>query len=110
MQAKTIKMICGFREIPVSEIAEKLDKTTSNFYQMLKRDNFREKELEEIAAALNCDLKISFIDRDTGKEFQRKPGFNLPGFLACHHQCNGANRCGRPKMGVSTINTYSYFL
>jgi len=69
MQAKTIKMICGFREIPVSEIAEKLDKTTSNFYQMLKRDNFREKELEEIAAALNCDLKISFIDRDTGKEF-----------------------------------------
>ena len=49
MQTKTIKMICGYREIPVSDLAEKLNKSTSNFYQMLKRDNFRESELEEIA-------------------------------------------------------------
>lgn len=69
MQTKIIKMICGYREMPVSAIAEKLDKTTSNFYQMLKRDNFREKELELIADILNCDLKISFVDRETGKEF-----------------------------------------
>lgn len=69
MQTKIIKMICGFREIPVSAVAEKLNKTTSNFYQMLKRDNFREKELEEIADILDCDIKISFIDRKTGKEF-----------------------------------------
>ena len=69
MQTKTIKMICGFREIPVSDVATKLNKTTSNFYQMLKRDNFREKELEQIAEILNCDLKISFIDKETGKEF-----------------------------------------
>lgn len=69
MQTKTIKMICGYREIPVSEVAEKLNKSTSNFYQMLKRDNFRESELEEIARILNCDLKIIFIDRETKKEF-----------------------------------------
>lgn len=69
MQTKTIKMICGFREIPVSDLATKLDKTTSNFYQMLKRDNFREKELEQIADILGCDLKISFVDRETGREF-----------------------------------------
>lgn len=69
MQTKIIKMICGFREMPVSDLAEKIDKTTSNFYQMLKRDNFRERELEEIASVLGCDLKITFIDRETGKEF-----------------------------------------
>lgn len=69
MQTKNIKMICGYREIPVSEVAEKLNKSTSNFYQMLKRDNFRESELVEIADILGCDLKISFIDRETGKEF-----------------------------------------
>lgn len=69
MQAKIIKMICGFREVPVSDVAQKLNKTTSNFYQMMKRDNFREKELEQIADILNCDLKISFIDRETGREF-----------------------------------------
>ena len=69
MQTKTIKMICGYREIPVSDLAEKLNKSTSNFYQMLKRDNFRESELEEIAHALGCNIKISFVDKSTGKEF-----------------------------------------
>ena len=44
MQTKTIKMICGYREIPVSE-------------------------LEEIADALGCNIKISFVDKSTGKEF-----------------------------------------
>lgn len=69
MQTKVIKMICGYREIPISELAEKLNKSTSNFYQMLKRDNFRESELQEIANILGCNLEIKFIDRETGKEF-----------------------------------------
>lgn len=69
MQTKNIKMICGFREMPISELAKKLDKSTSNFYQMLKRDNFRESELSEIADALGCDIKIAFVDRETGREF-----------------------------------------
>ena len=69
MQTKIIKMICGFREIPVSDLAEKLGKSTSNFYQILKRADFRESELKEIAAALGCDLKIEFVDRETGRSF-----------------------------------------
>ena len=62
-------MICGYRDVKLSDLANRLDKSTSNFYQMLKRDNFRENELEEIANALNCDLSIKFVDRETGKEF-----------------------------------------
>lgn len=69
MQTKNIKMICGYREMPISELAKKLDKSTSNFYQMLKRDNFRESELSEIADSLGCDIKIAFVDRETGREF-----------------------------------------
>lgn len=69
VQARIIKMLCGFREIPLSDLAEKLGKSTSNFYQMLKRDNFRESELQQIADILNCDLKITFVDRESGKEF-----------------------------------------
>lgn len=69
MQSKIIKMICGYRDVKLSDLANRLDKSTSNFYQMLKRDNFRENELEEIANALNCDLSIKFVDRETGKEF-----------------------------------------
>ena len=62
-------MICGYRDVKLSDLANRLDKSTSNFYQMLKRDNFRENELEEIANALNCDISIKFVDRETGKEF-----------------------------------------
>lgn len=69
MQTKKIKMLCGYREMKLSDLAKKWNKSTSNFYQMLKRDNFRENELEEIAKILNCDLSIKFVDRETGKEF-----------------------------------------
>ena len=62
-------MICGYRDLKLSDLSNRLDKSTSNFYQMLKRDNFRENELEEIANVLNCDLSIKFVDRETGKEF-----------------------------------------
>lgn len=69
MQAKIIKMICGYRDIALSDLAAKLHKSTSNFYQIIKRDDFRESELQEIADALGCDLRITFIDRETGREF-----------------------------------------
>ena len=32
-----------------------------------KRNTFKVSELEKVADALNADLKISFIDRDTGE-------------------------------------------
>ena len=33
----------------------------------MKRDNFTEKDLREIAAALNCTFKTEFILNDTGE-------------------------------------------
>lgn len=69
MQSKIIKMILAFKNQSVSDLASKLDKSPNNMLQILKRDNLREKELEQIADALDCDLKIEFIDRQTGKIF-----------------------------------------
>ena len=69
MQSKIIKMILAFKNQSVSDLASKLDKSPNNMLQILKRDNLREKELEQIADALDCDLKIEFIDRPTGKIF-----------------------------------------
>lgn len=69
MQSQIIKMIAAYKNINVSDIAKALNKSTSNFYQMLKRDNFRESELQEIAAVLGCNLEIKFIDQETKKEF-----------------------------------------
>lgn len=68
-QSKIIKMIMGFKGIKGSELAKSLNKSPSNLFQIFSRDNFRTQELEEIANALNCDIKITWIDRETGKEF-----------------------------------------
>jgi hypothetical protein len=34
----------------------------------MKRDNFSEKELREIAEVLGCGVQISFVDNETGEE------------------------------------------
>lgn len=68
-QSKIIKMIMGFKGVKSSELAKALNKSPSNLFQIFSRDNFRVQELEEIADALNCDVKITWVDRETGKEF-----------------------------------------
>lgn len=64
-----IKMILGYRDMNISDLADKLNTSRPNLSQKFKRDNFSEKELTEIADALGCDLSIKFVDRETGKEF-----------------------------------------
>jgi hypothetical protein len=51
-----------------AELARKLGTTPANFYQKMKRDNFSERELREIGDVLGCDVKIVFVDRQTGEE------------------------------------------
>ena len=69
MTAKTIKMILAYKDMNISALAEKLNTSPPNLSQKMKRDNFSENELRETAEALDCDLNISFTDRETGKEF-----------------------------------------
>lgn len=64
-----IKMILGYRDLSITDLADKLNTSRPNVSQKLKRDNFTEKEMQQIADALGCDLRITFIDRATGKEF-----------------------------------------
>ena len=51
--------------ISESELARRLNITPQNFYNKMKRDNFTEKDLREIAAALGLELDIRFIDPET---------------------------------------------
>lgn len=69
MVSRQIKSLLAFKESNAAQLAEKLSCTQANISQKFKRDNFSEKEMREIADALGCDLKISFVDRETGKEF-----------------------------------------
>lgn len=54
--------------ISEAELARRLNTTPQNFNSKMKRDNFTEKDLQEIANALNCSYKINFILNDTGEE------------------------------------------
>ena len=51
-----------------AELSRRLETAPANLHNKMKRDNFSEKELREIADVLGCDVKISFVDRITGEE------------------------------------------
>ena len=63
-----IKIAAIKRGIKLIELAKKTGMSQSNLNAKMKRDNFPEKELKEIAEALNCDLIIKLKMRDTGEE------------------------------------------
>jgi len=55
------------RKMTIKELAEKIGTNGNNLSNKLSRDNFSEKELREIAEALDCDYEAAFTMRDTGK-------------------------------------------
>lgn len=62
-----IRNILWERKITIKELAEKIGTNGNNLSNKLSRDNFSEKELREIAEALDCDYDGVFTMRDTGK-------------------------------------------
>ena len=53
--------------ISEAELARRTGQTPQNMNNKYKRNTFKVSELEKVAEALDADLKISFIDRETGK-------------------------------------------
>ena len=49
-----------------SELARRMGISPQNFHNKMKRDNFTETDLQEIAEALGLRLEITFIDPETG--------------------------------------------
>ena len=66
--AKKIKLLLVERDMTMTDLAEKLNTGKSNLSQKIKRDNFSENELREIAEVLDCDYDIVFTMKDTGKQ------------------------------------------
>lgn len=54
--------------ISEAELARRLGISPQNLNNKMKRDNFAERDLQEIADALDCTLSISFKLNDTGEE------------------------------------------
>lgn len=66
--AKKINMLLIEQEITKQELAKRLGTTPSNISGKLKRDNFSEAELQEIAKACGATFEGTFIITDTGKQ------------------------------------------
>ncbi len=66
--AKKINVLLIETGISKQELAKRLGTTPSNLSGKLKRDNFSEAELQEIAAACGAVFEGNFILADTGKQ------------------------------------------
>lgn len=63
-----IKLCCVKRgDISEAELARRTGQTPQNMNNKYRRNTFKISELEKVADALGADLKITFVDRDTGK-------------------------------------------
>ncbi|KOY81244.1 helix-turn-helix domain-containing protein [Lysinibacillus macroides] len=59
--SEKIKIILGRKNMSMSDLADALGQTRQNLHNKMKRDNFSEKELQEIAAALNVGFESYFV-------------------------------------------------
>ena len=62
-----IKIILVKKKMNTVELAEKLNCSSTNLYNKFKRDNFSEKELEEIATVLGVKYHSNFEIPETGE-------------------------------------------
>lgn len=53
--------------ISEAELARRTGQTPQNMNNKFKRNTFKISELEKVADALDADLQVQFIDRETGK-------------------------------------------
>ena len=66
---ETIRIACvKCGNISEAELARRVGVSPQNFNNKMKRDNFTETDLKEIATALGLELSISFIDPKTGEK------------------------------------------
>lgn len=69
MVEKKIRQILLDKDIDINTFSKMQNMSQPNFSQKLKRDNFREKEMCDMAELLDCDVEITFRDRKTGKKY-----------------------------------------
>jgi len=66
--SEKIKIVLLKRKITITALAERINTTQSNLSGKFRRDNFSEKELQQIAEALDCDYDATFTLRDSGEK------------------------------------------
>ena len=62
-----IKIMLKRKNLTLAYLADKLGQSRQNMSNKMPRDNFTEKEMIQIAEALDCKCEITFMDNDTGE-------------------------------------------
>ena len=65
--ATKIKMLLAAKGMNMKGLAELLNTSQPNLSNKMKRENFSEKELQEIAEALGAKVEINFVLEDGTK-------------------------------------------
>lgn len=66
--SEKIKVVLKRRGMTMGQLADKTGQTRQNLSNKMSRDNFPEKELREIAEALDCEFEAYLVMRDTGEK------------------------------------------
>lgn len=64
--SEKIRILLIKRKMTMSELADRMETTSQNLSNKLSRDNFTEKEMKIMSAALGCKLDITFTMDETG--------------------------------------------
>ena len=65
--AEKIRILLRRKKMTITDLADILDTSRQNLNNKLNRDNFTEKELQQIAKVLQCDFEGFFIFEDGSK-------------------------------------------
>jgi hypothetical protein len=60
-----IKIICVKRNITVAELSVKMGFSKQNLFNKLYRNDMKVSDLEKILDALDCELKIGVLDKES---------------------------------------------
>ena len=65
--AEKIRILLRRKKMTITDLADVLDTSRQNLTNKLNRDNFTEKELQQIAKVLQCNFEGFFIFEDGSK-------------------------------------------
>lgn len=66
---KYIKKVLIDKDVKQIDLAEKMGISRASLGGLISRNKMGIDKLEELANALDCDVKITFVDRENGKEY-----------------------------------------
>lgn len=66
--AEKIRVLLTRRDMNLYELSDALDISRQNLSNKMKRNNFTENDIKEIANVLGCDFEINFVDKESGEK------------------------------------------